>query len=263
MTKIKEPFKKLFWYIGENNFGDLLGPYIYEKITKTKALHANPKLRQEYIYLTVGSIMSQANKKSIIWGSGIIKRNDRFQKPFKTISVRGPLTRQKFIQFGYPCPEIYGDPALLLPKIYTSDNKIKYQLGIIPHIIDYINIKKKYNIFTLNFNIKYSHKNIENVIDKLNQCQYTISSSLHGIIVSHAYNIPCLWVKFSNKLYGDDVKFYDYYLSIGIDNPKCLDLRNNTYSKEELVEFIKNAPQPIFPINTNQLWNSCPFNISN
>ena len=38
---------------------------------------------------------------------------------------------------GLACPEIYGDPALLLPEVYPNPGiEKKYKLGIIPHFKD-------------------------------------------------------------------------------------------------------------------------------
>ena len=138
-------------------------------------------------------------------------------------SVRGPYTYKAVINSGGNCPEIYGDPALLLPNI-CKESKKQYDLGIIPHMKEYSLIKKKYpqhNIINLN------NKNPLEVAEEIAKCRKTISSSLHGIICSHAYNIPCAWVKFSDIILGDDTKFKDHYESIGlgtelstIDNPK-------------------------------------------
>jgi hypothetical protein len=57
---------------------------------------------------------------------------------------------------------------------------------------------------------------LEKVIDKIVSCTFTISSSLHGIVVSHAYNINSLWVRFADTLgkgpvdLKGDFKFRDY-----------------------------------------------------
>jgi hypothetical protein len=46
-----------------------------------------------------------------------------------------------------------------------------------------------------------------------------VSSSLHGIILAHAYGIPVAWTEFSTGLKGDGVKFLDHYASVGITDP--------------------------------------------
>ena len=50
---------------------------------------------------------------------------------------------------------------------------------------------------------------VEKTTKEIMECETIISSSLHGVIVSHAYQIPAVWIKFSDKLSGDNVKFYD------------------------------------------------------
>jgi pyruvyltransferase len=109
-------------------------------------------------------------------------------------------------------PEVYGDPALLLPLI-CSESKKKYDIGIIPHYKEYALIKNKYpDHFVINLN----NKNPKEVIKQITHCRSIISSSLHGIICAHAYGIPAAWVKFSDIIIGDDTKYKDYFLSLGL-----------------------------------------------
>ncbi len=55
--------------------------------------------------------------------------------------------------------------------------------------------------------------------------EFTISTSLHGIIVSQAHNIPSLWYRILEKpLTGDSIKFYDYFSSVGIDEYEPFEL---------------------------------------
>ena len=103
----------------------------------------------------------------------------------------------------------------------------KFKLGLIPHHVHYNLVSSKtYNSDILVIDLT---DNIESVIDQILLCNYTISSSLHGIIVSHAYNIPSLWVNFGGiALAGDNVKFADYFSSVNIKeyDPFKLDIDN-------------------------------------
>ena len=53
-----------------------------------------------------------------------------------------------------------------------------------------------------------------NFIDQVLECDKVISSSLHGLIICDAYGIPNARVNVSNKLFGGDFKFIDYYKSV-------------------------------------------------
>ncbi|EOV8874751.1 hypothetical protein R1N21_28765, partial [Klebsiella sp. 102294] len=74
------------------------------------------------------------------------------------------------------------------------------------------------NKYRSNKNIKVidlKTKDIEFVVDEIISCEYILSTSLHGVIVAQAYDIPTLWIK-HNDINTDGIKFYDYFDSVGI-----------------------------------------------
>jgi hypothetical protein len=192
-----------------------------------------------------GSILKKTNSKTIVWGSGIMNKNDYFKKPKKTLSVRGPITRKRFLELVYKCPKNYGDPALLLPLYYKPIKTKLYKFGIIPHYVDYEKVKK---ITEKNKNIIIIDilGNKEEIINKINQCKNILSSSLHGLIVPHAYNIPSLWVEFSNNLSGDKTKFFDYFYSVKITPYKPIDLKDiSLLNYKEIINIINSNKEII------------------
>ena len=226
----------------EENYGDLLGKYLVEKITKNIVKWRNPNKRSIWnknktIYLTVGSILHFADRNTIVWGSGIISRSiDVKEAIFK--AVRGPETRAFLLGKGYKVPEIYGDPALLMPKYFNPTVNKKYKLGIIPHHVDYKHIEQWYKNDDVLI-IDLLTNDIEYTTQQIMSCELTISSSLHGIIVSHAYNIPSLWMQCSDKIYGDNVKYLDYFKSVGIYPYEAVNC-SSKINVDELIEIIKN-----------------------
>ncbi len=200
---------KSWWMFSSSlfNFGDVLTPKILEYYNIKYEFCKN-----NFNLMSVGSIAHRAPDNCIVLGSGIMWENSILNLNAKWKFVRGPHTRQAIIKSGGHCPEIYGDPALLLP-MFCNESKKEYDVGIAPHTIDYDIVKEKfpkYNIINLN------NSNPLEVAKEITKCRSIISSSLHGIICAHAYNIPCAWVKFSDRLKGDGIKFKDHYESIGL-----------------------------------------------
>nr|QBK89378.1 MAG: polysaccharide pyruvyl transferase [Mimivirus LCMiAC02] len=202
-----------YYYNGEYNFGDLITPYFLEKFCKKEDFKYNFKNYNEPKIISCGSIMKLCNNKTIVYGSGIRDIDQNINKGIIKI-VRGPLTKKRLLKIGCYCPPIYGDPGLLLPLYYNPKIKKKYKLGIIPHYIHYDKINEIYKNEESIIIINLINKNIEEVINQILSCECTISSSLHGLIVSDAYNIPNKWIQFDNKIYGDNTKYYDYFLSV-------------------------------------------------
>ena len=263
-NQIKTKKTNLFWYNKTLNFGDWIGPYLFEKITKKQPTYKVSSNKDSHsVYHTVGSIINLTKRNSIVWGSGIMDSKTFFIKPHKTYAVRGPLTRKRFLEMGYECPEIYGDPALLMPVFFNPKPKKTHEVGIIPHNND---LDKIISLYKNQPSIKIISvlDSVENVITNILSCEHLISSSLHGIILGNAYKIPAAWVHFSLKLPGDDVKFYDYFLSVKMNNiSKPIDLRNSkALSTKELINLIKGFPQPSsYPlIDEEALLRACPFN---
>ena len=206
----------------KENYGDLLSAYIVEAISKKEVRFYNaPKIRKSWFskkrayLMAIGSIMSYTQPKAKVWGSGIIARKIEFDNA-QFCAVRGPLSRKRVLELGYTCPKIYGDPALLLPHFYKGDIKKTHKIGIIPHYVDYDTIIDWYSDDSHVKVIDLLTDDILQTTDEILACDRIISSSLHGVIVAQAYGIPAVWVRFSDKLSGDNVKFEDYFLSVGL-----------------------------------------------
>jgi len=252
------------------NYGDLIGPYLVAKITGVTpqwVRASRPGLLNSFskVYATVGSILSHTGKRTIVWGSGIISKKDCVNAQ-KILAVRGPLTRKRLEELKINCPAIYGDPALLLPRYFLPNVKKSYSLGIVPHIVDYERVKEllkdKPFIKVINFN----SNNVEKTTTEILKCDSIFSSSLHGIIVAHSYGIPAVQVQFSDKIVGDGVKYYDYFLSVGLVPYKALAISlENTL--DQLLEIHKDheerIPDPILINNLQDgLMAVCPFKIA-
>jgi hypothetical protein len=211
----------VYWGDEPNNFGDVLTKNLLD-FFNISYTHTNSYKNANLF--CIGSIARLATNKSIVLGSGII-RNNEFLNPYADWKfVRGPLTREHVLKSGGTCPEIYSDPALLLPLFCKESNK-EYEVGIVPHYQDYKKIKKEYPNYKV---INVVNSNPLDVAEEITKCKKIISSSLHGIICAHAYNIPSAYVQLS-KLHGDGSKFYDFYLSVNISNPIISTIENPKY----------------------------------
>ncbi|UGS20570.1 polysaccharide pyruvyl transferase family protein [Flavobacterium cyclinae] len=207
------------------NFGDIITPYLVKKMTNIAPILFRPSYELSIFckyFIMTGSIIVDARKNSIVWGSGLIKTSQKIRGG-RFLAVRGPRTAKRLKELGFSEPSVYGDPALLLPLLYRPKSTLKtYKIGIIPHYVDYEEIKKMVDSFLYNDIkvINLLNNNVEDVVNEIVNCERIISTSLHGVIVANAYDIPTMWWKFSDKLIGDDVKFYDYFESLEMFNVK-------------------------------------------
>lgn len=124
----------LEWEVADN-WGDKLSPFLVQKLTGRFAY--KPLFPGEMRYSVIGSVLDRAYKNSVVWGSGFISADSRPKgHPLEIHAVRGPLTRNLLLQNNIDCPEVYGDPAILLRHLVPGSARKEFLYGIIPHYVD-------------------------------------------------------------------------------------------------------------------------------
>ena len=240
---------KLFYCSGICNFGDELSPYIVEKITGRKVLSAG---REEPALYAIGSLLNYdvLHGNNVVWGTGLIsetsarilpklfpfKRNipiliQRLEKVSSEKSlitaVRGRLTRDVLTKAGHDCPDVYGDPGILLREFFCPSEEKRFKAGLILHysqdklFSDEACAKQGIRKISL---VCTPTRTVETIIAEICQCGKIISSSLHGLILAHTYGVPARWIQIKDmRLHqSQSFKFYDYLSGIGAEAQRPL-----------------------------------------
>ena len=251
------------------NFGDDLNYYILKKLTGKKIFNYPQiwNIRRFPIYMCIGSILNLYfvnQNNNIVWGSGARDAGLPMNGfPKKICAVRGKLTRAYLQKRGIDCPEIYGDPALLLPFLYRPIRKKKHKLGIILHFRDKGNelirrVAKKAGEKAEFIDI-VNYDRWESVIDRITECECIASSSLHGLIVADAYRIPNVWIRFGDDTFEGGFKYLDYFSGVGRKTKEPLRVTNSTTIEDVLEQCVHYTP---IDYDATLLIQSCPFEIT-
>ena len=211
-NRAKEGRVNLDYWDESNNLGDTLSPVVVNYMLDLRDTKLNTTIDGKKHLYAIGSILTAGIQDATVWGSGVLNAKLTYRLERRKLDIRavlGPITRAILIDYGYSVPEIYGDPAIIMPEIYKAvplKNRKKY--GLITHK-DYI-LKEKYKekeIARLNI----CTDDYQGFLDQLVSVDIVISSSLHGIILAEAYGVPAILL----KPQIDMVKYYDYYYSTG------------------------------------------------
>ena len=246
------------------NWGDFVNVKLAELISTKTIIPYKYSYKKETIAM-MGSILPWAiDKNTIIWGSGTLSSQDplwnTIEKPLSVRAVRGPLTRQLLLSRGIDCPEVYGDPALLFPRFYSPNVEKRYKFGVILHVSTQANsaVYSKLNAILggnmLIINLK-QFSSWNSFIDDICSCNTILSSSLHGIIIADAYEIPNAWISLDENHPDNNFKFKDYYLSVGKDITQPLNF--DTMTSEQIQDCVQHWRKP--NIDLDKLLSVCPF----
>lgn len=279
---MSEKINLVYW--SEENFGDALSPVLVEELSglEVQLKHAyKSKVRRmlkaalslsrselkailfpwQHNVLGVGSVIIAGNKHSKVWGSGFLNDAGQF-KGAEILAVRGPLTADRLVKQGFPACEVYGDPAVLLPLWLKAASEKRYRIGIVPHW-------KECSYFLEHYQDQYKvidlrTRDIPRVVEEITSCDYILSTSLHGLVVAHAYQIPALWIR-KGDIETDGFKFADYFSSVGIEPYPAFEYseRDLTTESECLALFQahkdKSLTKQSLPLIQKQLLQVAPF----
>lgn len=258
-----------YWWDVNQNFGDWIGPWLIASITQRTVINTRAQNVPSSLF-TVGSILGHITQEQgcvDVWGSGLIapldqkkilKRLNKSKKP-NFHAVRGKLTQAEIEKkMGWVIPNVYGDPALLISEFYKA-NSLDLKIVICPHHIHYKQVKEKFNNTAIHVIDVMQPPHI--VIDQIASADYCLSSSLHGLIIAQAYEVPWNWLRFSTEpLVGDTFKFYDFFsiFESGLDI-KPTDLTFDDL-KPEIIEKLKQTSiLPRLKVSLRELRDSFPL----
>lgn len=222
-TKSKAKQINLEWWSAKLNLGDTLSKVVFHWMLEQKGCASEFKTPKTIHFLGIGSIIGLRTFDAVIWGSGIHTLNsvkNTFQRrkstKYDVRAVRGPVTKAILESFGYDCKNVvYGDPAIVMPKIYSPKPKVKkYKCTLILHWAT----KDKEKHAESYHCISIQTDDYESFIDEIVASELIVSSSLHGIILAETYGVPAVFLNENGHMNSQLMKFYDWYFSTGRSN---------------------------------------------
>jgi len=254
---------KLYWSTslqnGRKNFGDWLSPVLCEALSGMRIVYARPN---KCDLMALGSILSKAknrfwNRKIHIWGSGLIEAVKPFTSPHQIHAVRGWRTAACLRN---QRPTVVGDPGLLCGMLVPPGiaGHKKWRVGLIPHYVDQTNPQIRQ--FAANQGVRIIDVFSETLdfIREVAACEVVLSSSLHGLITADALGVPNAWMRLSDKVWGDDFKYHDYYSVFGIEGVRPFPFEART-EPADVLKLVEDYRRPGLADRQHALALTFPF----
>jgi pyruvyltransferase len=228
-----------------DNFGDLLGPLIVSRL-----VHDAPKPRHTSgRLLAVGSIMHFARPGDVVWGAGIngkIPLEELRTTGLDVRAVRGPLTREALRERGVEVPEVYGDPAMLLPDLLPELREVKRgnAVVVVPNLND---ISQEQ--YQGDMQVVSPTAELFEVLRSVAAARFVVGSSLHSVIVAEAFGVPARFVSSGTE---HPFKYHDYLVATG---------RHADEISESVAGALDRGPMPPPQLDTTALREAFPTDL--
>lgn len=183
---------------GSANFGDEIGPMLVRALAPEGA-------EGEGRLLSVGSVIHFGGRGDVVWGAGINgKVRQTLQHPLDVRAVRGPLTRAVLQGHGLEVPEVFGDPALLLPRLFDVPVGTSRDVLVMPNLNELDRVVGDGVVSPLGDPIA--------IAAEIRAAGFVVASSLHALVIADAFGVPARpLVPGAEHAF----KYLDYYAGTG------------------------------------------------
>ena len=251
------------------NFGDAVNALIFQKLSNCATFNHT----SDIMIAGTGSILHilhhPRNRREnrtpiyrsnfVVWGSGLNPNSSPIPSSKNMIikALRGKLTHKLLKDYGIHVPENvpYGDPALLIDKMLPPvSKKIVHDLCIIPHFNDINDPEiKSYVVIlpSLHFQIVWR---------KIAECNFIVSSSLHGIVFADVMRKKVRWLTLNNSRKTEGFfKYCDYFSGSRVmDVDKCMQGKGLYRPASTIKQALSMGHHPFLEYNQSNLLSSFP-----
>jgi hypothetical protein len=229
---VHEDFVNILMYHSFNS-GDFLAFFAAPMIAG-RAAHLFQDANQIGALAVVGSVLHNGPRYS--WGAGFIEPSANLSSFTEILfAERGPVSYKQAISTNpvdktdasankRQISKVYGDLGLLMSWFYQPHKQTKiHPLCLIPHYVDTKSPFVSLILQDWKGGSSHSHSKAHlidiqaplfSIMNELVQCEFVLSSSLHGLIFSDSYGIPNGHMELSDKVVGGGHKFDDYFESV-------------------------------------------------
>lgn len=228
-----------------DNFGDLLGPLIVSQLARDLPEPGETRGR----LLAVGSIMHFARPGDVVWGAGIngkIPLDDLTFDGLDVRAVRGPLTRAALLERGVEVPEVFGDPAMLLPELMPELLEVEKsdRVVLIPNFNDVAQDQYQNSAQVLP-----PTADLSLVLQTIAAARMVVGSSLHSVIVAEALGVPARFVSSGAE---HTFKYSDYLEATG---------RHADEIADSVADALRRGPMPPAQLDITPLREAFPADL--
>lgn len=196
---------------GAVNFGDHLARIVPAQLLAGRGYTLDDEVARAVRLFTVGSVLHFAGDGDLVWGSGVNGKIDADRHRFAYLdvrAVRGPLTAEFLRKRGIACPDVFGDPGLLVGTLFADRFRCmpEHDYVFVPNLHDLALVAGDPHVVSplLGWN---------RVVAAIARARLVLASSLHGLVIADALGIPSRYVRLSET--EALFKYQDYALGAG------------------------------------------------
>ena len=212
-----------FWWDMRTNFGDIIGPRIISALSGRPVHNTYGQPNAGRAIVSVGSILDVVRRNDMtVWGTGLMnpltpsRSREIRQTSWNITAVRGYRTKAQ-LESCLQCtlPNVVGDPGLLFPEVIgRAAVQQQNDVAVIPHYAHKATLNKQF-VESQDCRFIDVEQAPETVAVEIQHSRSVISTSLHGLILAQAYEVPWIWLKVEDQhLAGRDFKFEDFFSTV-------------------------------------------------